>query len=62
MAGQKISSAAAADEYIPLLFSILKALAIENQRMIPRQAVSTMTNVADLETYIAQGEAQFSNN
>ena len=32
--------------------SILDALAIENSRMIPQQALSTMTNVDDIETYI----------
>jgi hypothetical protein len=33
-------------------FSILEFLAIENERMIPQQAVSTVTNVDDIEAYI----------
>ena len=37
-------------------FSVLDALAIENQRMIPQQAISTMTNVDDIETYIQSVE------
>jgi hypothetical protein len=33
-------------------FSILEALAIENQRALPQQALSSVTNVDDIETYI----------
>src|SRR5215471_829025 len=33
-------------------FSILEFLAIENERMIPQQAVSTVTNVDDIEAFI----------
>lgn len=33
-------------------FSILEALAIENQRAIPQQALSTLTNIDDVEGYI----------
>ena len=32
--------------------SLLDALAIENTRMIPQQALSTITNVDDVESYI----------
>jgi hypothetical protein len=32
--------------------SLLDALAIENTRMIPQQALSTITNVDDIESYI----------
>jgi hypothetical protein len=38
-------------------FSLLEALAIENPRAIPQQAVSTLTNVDDIEKYIAGCEA-----
>jgi hypothetical protein len=37
--------------------SLLDALAIENTRMIPQQALSTITNVDDIESYI-QGTEQ----
>jgi hypothetical protein len=33
-------------------FSILEALGIENERMIPQQALSTLTTIDDIETYI----------
>ena len=36
--------------------SLLNALAIENPRMIPQQALSTITNVDDIESYIQLGE------
>lgn len=36
--------------------SLLDALAIENTRMIPQQALSTITNVDDVESYIQQVE------
>ena len=39
-------------------FSILEALAIENNRAIPQQAVSTLTNVDDIEAYIRTKEAE----
>lgn len=41
---------------IPPHFSILDALAIENARMLPQQAISTITNVDDIETYISNVE------
>jgi hypothetical protein len=36
--------------------SLLDALAIENTRMIPQQALSTITNVDDVESYIQHVE------
>jgi hypothetical protein len=36
--------------------SLLDALAIENTRMIPQQALSTITNVDDIESYIQEVE------
>lgn len=33
-------------------FSILEALAIENDRAIPQQSLSSITNVDDIESYI----------
>jgi hypothetical protein len=41
---------------LPPHFSILDALAIENPRSLPQQALSTITNVDDIETYIRQQE------
>jgi hypothetical protein len=35
-----------------LHFSIFEFSAIENERMIPQQAVSTVTNVDDIEAFI----------
>ena len=35
-----------------LHFSISEFLAIENERMIPQQAASSVTNVDDIESYI----------
>ena len=37
-------------------FSILEALAIDNPRMIPQQALASVTNVADIESYILECE------
>ena len=34
--------------------SVGEFLAIENERMIPQQAVTTFTNIDDIETYILQ--------
>jgi hypothetical protein len=39
-------------------FSILKALAIGNERMVPQQALSTLTNVDDVEAYIRTREME----
>ena len=39
-------------------FSILEALAIENDRTIPQQALSSVTNVDDIETYIRSRELE----
>jgi hypothetical protein len=38
--------------------SVLQALSIENPRSIPQQAVSTVTNLDDIESYVADREAQ----
>ena len=38
--------------------SILESLAIENERLIPQQAASTVTNVDDIESYIKSKESQ----
>lgn len=39
-------------------FSIAEFIAMENERMIPQQSVSTITNVDDIETYIQEMEAR----
>lgn len=39
-------------------FSILEALAIENQCAVPQQALSSVTNVDDIETYIRLRETE----
>jgi FRG domain len=39
-------------------FSILDALAINNPRMVPQQALSSVTNVDDIESYIKQRETE----
>lgn len=39
-------------------FSVLKALAIGNERMVPQQALSTLTNVDDIEAYIRTRELE----
>lgn len=41
-----------------LHFSMSEFLAIENERMIPQQAVSAITNIDDIETYIQECEKQ----
>jgi len=40
-----------------LHFSICEFIAIENERMIPQQAASTITNVDDIEAYIKSKES-----
>ena len=37
--------------------SILESLAIENERLIPQQAASTVTNIDDIELYIRSKES-----
>jgi hypothetical protein len=37
-------------------FSLLEPIAIENERLIPQQALSSYTTVDDIETYIADKE------
>lgn len=41
-----------------LHFSLVSFLAINNERMIPQQAVSSMTNIDDVESYIKSKEAE----
>lgn len=41
-----------------LHLSIIDFIAIENERMIPQQSVTTVTNVNDIESYIAYRESQ----
>jgi hypothetical protein len=43
--------------YPGLHLSIGEFLSIENERMIPQQAASTMTNIDDIESYIRNKEA-----
>ena len=42
----------------PPHFSLLEALAINNERMIPQQALSAITDVDDIETYIREKEQE----
>lgn len=39
-----------------LHFSVMEFIAINNERMIPQQAVSSVTNIDDIETYIRSKE------
>ena len=39
-------------------FSVAEFIAIENERMIPQQAVSTVTNIDDIEPYIKSKESE----
>jgi FRG domain len=39
-------------------FSLIEPIAIENARLIPQQALSSFTTVDDIETYIADKEAE----
>jgi hypothetical protein len=39
-------------------FSVLETLTIENERAVRQQALSTVTNVDDVEAYISMHEAQ----
>jgi hypothetical protein len=43
---------------VPPHFSILEALTIENNRALPQQALSSVTNLDDIETYIQLREAE----
>lgn len=40
-------------------FSIMETLAIENERLIPQQSVSSLTNIEDIESYILFCERKF---
>lgn len=39
-------------------FSILESLALENPRLVPQQALSSITNIDDIESYIKQREIE----
>ncbi len=39
-------------------FSVLEALALDNPRMIPQQALATLSNVADIESHILKCEKE----
>ncbi len=39
-------------------FSILEFMAMDNERLIPQQAASSLTNIDDIEAYIAEREHQ----
>ena len=41
-----------------LHFSILDAVALNNPRMVPQQALSTVTNAEDIESYLAKKSAE----
>ena len=42
--------------HAPLHFSLMEFIAINNERMIPQQAVSSVSNIDDIETYIRSKE------
>jgi hypothetical protein len=42
--------------YLPPHFSVLELLGIENYRMVPQQALATLTNLEDIESYITYHE------
>lgn len=42
--------------------SIGEFIAVENERMIPQQAASTITNVDDMESYLESKELEGSEN
>jgi hypothetical protein len=39
-------------------FSLAEFIAIDNERLIPQQSISTITNIDDIETYIRSNEPQ----
>lgn len=43
---------------VGLHLSIMEFLAIENERLIPQQAVTTVTNIDDIESYIKEKETE----
>jgi hypothetical protein len=43
---------------VSLFVSVAEFLAIENERMIPQQAASTLTNVDDIESFMTGAEAE----
>jgi hypothetical protein len=44
--------------FCPPHFSLLEPLAIENDRAIPQQSLSSVTNVDDIESYIRVRESE----
>jgi hypothetical protein len=43
---------------VPLHFSILEFISIDNERLIPQQSISSVTTIDDIETYIATKERE----
>lgn len=43
-----------------LHFTVLEPLALNNPRVVPQQSVSTLTNIEDIETYLAKREQEVS--
>jgi hypothetical protein len=43
---------------VRLFVSVAEFLAIENERMVPQQAASTLTNVDDIESFMKRSEAE----
>ena len=41
-----------------LHFTVLEPLALNNPRVVPQQSVSSVTNVEDIETYLAKREKE----
>jgi FRG domain len=39
-------------------FSIMEFIAIDNQRLVPQQSISSVTNIDDIETYIRSSERE----
>jgi hypothetical protein len=39
-------------------FSILEFMAMDNERLIPQQAASSLTNIDDIERYISEREQE----
>jgi hypothetical protein len=39
-------------------FSIMEFIAIDNERLIPQQSISSVTNIDDIETYVRSTESE----
>lgn len=39
-------------------FSIMEFIAIDNERLVPQQSISSVTNIDDIESYIRSAERQ----